>query len=256
MHREVNGLAVQRWPVDGGHRLVVVHGSMDRSTSFRKVVRRLAHVDCTLYDRRGYGDSRALGAAASIDQQVDDLLEVIDGQTTSVFGHSFGGVIALAAAAHRPELFRSVMAYEAPWPWADWWPKESAGGRAVSQHLDDPPAAAEAFMRRMIGDERWERLPPSTRGARREEGPALLAEMVEIRRRPAPYEPATIGVPVTAVRGSASQAHHRRAAAELAAQVSGAGLVEIDGAGHAAHLSHPAALAQAIVDDLDRTHRS
>jgi pimeloyl-ACP methyl ester carboxylesterase len=244
------GLAVRRWPVDRGVPLVVVHGSMDRSASFRKLVRRLAAVDVTVYDRRGYGESIGLGPSTSTDQQVADLLAVLGERRAVVFGHSFGGLIALAAAAIRPDLFCSVLAYEAPVPWADWWPRDSAGGRAVFAHSDDPPAAAEAFMRRMIGDRQWERLAPSSRDARRAEGDALLAEMVAVRQGPPAYDPATLAVPVVSVRGSASSPHHRRAALELATHVAGGRLVEIDGAGHAAHLTHPDALAEVLLEEL------
>jgi pimeloyl-ACP methyl ester carboxylesterase len=101
-----------------------------------------------------------------------------------------------------------------------------------------PEEAAERFVRRMIGDERWERLPSRTRAERRSEGPALLAELGSIRSGP-PYDPATLSVPVLAGHGSTSKLYHQEAAVRLAQWAPDGELVVIDGAGHAAQSSHP-----------------
>ena len=80
-------------------------------------------------------------------------------------GHSYGGNVALATVERHPDLVAGVVTYETPLSWLPWWPGDSAGGDAVAWR-DDPEEAAERFMRRMIGDERWERLPPSSRASR------------------------------------------------------------------------------------------
>ena len=46
---------------------------------------------------------------------------------------------------------------------------------------DDPEQAAEQFMRRLIGDDRWDKLPPTSREARRAEGPAMIGELSNLR---------------------------------------------------------------------------
>jgi pimeloyl-ACP methyl ester carboxylesterase len=102
--------------------------------------------------------------------------------------------------------------------------------------------AAEQFMRRMIGDERWGALPEGTRRSRRAEGPALLAELRSARQRPA-YEPTAITVPVLTAHGTESREHHCWAAQELARLTGGSSPVVIDGAGHGAHASHHQAFA-------------
>jgi pimeloyl-ACP methyl ester carboxylesterase len=242
----IGGLAVYRHSgsTDGraeGARVVFVHGSMDRSASFLKVVRRLDDLDLVRYDRRGYGRSVGAGPAPSIDAQVDDLVAVLDARPAVVVGHSLGGVVALAAAEKHPELVVSVGAFEAPMSWLGWWPSGSAGGVAVT--TDSSPAdAAEGFMRRMIGDDRWERLPTRTRRERRAEGPALLAELASIRGL-APYDPTQVFVPVLAGYGSESKPYHQRAARELAELAPRGELTGIEGAGHAAQSSHADAFA-------------
>jgi pimeloyl-ACP methyl ester carboxylesterase len=104
------------------------------------------------------------------------------------------------------------------------------------------------FVRRMIGDELWGRLPAATRAERRAEGAALVGELVDVRRT-APYDPAAIEVPVLLACGERGAAHHRRAAAllreRLAAEAADGRVVfeEVPGAAHGIHLQDPEALA-------------
>ena len=236
---------------DGSSPIVVfVHGSMDRSTSFAKTDRRLAEAHVVRYDRRGYGRSLETGPAASLTEQVDDVLAVIAERPVTVVGHSLGGVIGLAAAARRPDLVRSVVAYEAPMAWREWWPDRTAGGRAMAIAAEDPEAAgnaAERFVRGIVGDAVWQRLPPSTRAQRRAEGLALVAELRSIRdpEHP-PYEPADVTVPVIAAHGTESVAHHIEAARTLARTAPRAELHVVTGAGHGVHTSDPGALADLV----------
>lgn len=231
---------------DGRPLVVLIHGSMDRSSAFARVQRHLDDLHVVRYDRRGYGRSTGLGPATTFGVQVDDLAAVIDGRPAILVGHSSGGVVALAHAQRAPELVRAVVAYESPMAWAPWWPSASAGGRALAEGTS-PEDAAEGFMRRMIGDERWERLPPRTRAARRAEGPALIADLLQIRDRAnPPYDPAAITVPVIAAHGADSSAHHQQTARALADAAPAAELVVVAGARHGIHLTHPAAMARLV----------
>src|SRR5439155_6548089 len=109
----------------------------------------------------------------------------------------------------------------------------------------DPNERAEWFMRRMVGDKIWERLPSSTRAQRRREGRTLHAEITSVSVAPA-FDPTAIGIPVLVGRGGRSSGHQRRAAAELAAALPAGDLAEINDAGHGAHLSHPAEVANLL----------
>ena len=229
----------------GAPMVVFVHGSLDRSSAFLKVQRHLRDLHLVRYDRRGYAKSIALGAASSFDVQVDDLAAVVDDRPAVICGHSLGGVIALALAERSPELVRAVVAFESPMPWASWWPTATAGGAAVGGSDDD--GAAERFMRRLIGDDRWDELPEATRAQRRAEGPALLADLRSLREpAPQPYHPEGLRVPVVAAHGTESAPHHQETARRLAGLVPGAELAVIDGAGHGAHVSHPGELAALV----------
>lgn len=238
--------AVARGAGAPGPLVVLVHGSMDRSAGLSRVAGRLSGHHVVRYDRRGYGRSRDAGPPAGTDGHVEDLVGVIadhagSGGRAVVVGHSYGGVVALAAAARRPEAVAAVGAFESPMPWLPWWPATTAGAAAVAMGEGgggDPGDAADAFLRRMLGDERWEALPQATRRERRREGPALVAELGSLHSEDPPYDVDTVPVPVVAGRGTRSGEHQRRAADLLAGRTGGAAFV-IDGAHHGAHLSHP-----------------
>ncbi len=240
--RRVDGLAVyDRPPTAPDHerpvtRVVLVHGSMDRAASFIKVTRRLPELDVVRYDRRGYGRSLAAGVAPTIEDHVDDLLAVAGPGPVAAVGHSLGGVIAVAAAVRRPDVVVSVGAFESPMSWSASWPARSAGGTALAEA--DAADAAERFMRAIVGDEMWERLPRRTREARRAEGPALVAELAALRRA-APYDPARVTVPVVTGYGTRSKPYHQEAARQLADQVPEGRCIVVEGSGHGAHTSHP-----------------
>ncbi|HET9600734.1 MAG TPA: alpha/beta hydrolase [Acidimicrobiales bacterium] len=240
---------------EGGAVVVLVHGSMDRASGMRGVARRLEdEFRVVLYDRRGYGRSRSVGGPYGIATQVDDLVEVLQGRPAVVFGHSLGGDIALAAAG-RPDLVRAVGAYEPPMPWEPWWPTGTAGGEVVRLAEVGGPeataAAASMFMRRMIGDARWERLPQSTRADREAEGAALVGELADLRKRP-PFDPDRITVPVLLAYGERGARHHHDGARVLAERFEVGGpqpraeLVEVPGAEHGIHFQQPAAFADLV----------
>lgn len=237
--------ADEHGPSNGSPVTVLIHGSMDRGSSFGRVRNRLADERVVTYDRRGYHRSiEAVPPATTLDEHVDDLFSVMAGRRSLLVGHSYGGLVALGAAFRRPELVCAVVAYEAPLPWMPWWPRVSAGSSAAA--AGDPEEAAEVFMRRMIGDSRWERLPSRARATRRREGPALAAEMSSMHSRDAPFDLRQLPVPAVIARGSVSLPHHQRSAEVLADLVPNAELVDVEGAGHGAHLTHPDHFAACI----------
>jgi pimeloyl-ACP methyl ester carboxylesterase len=244
------GLSVASFGSPTDPTVVLVHGSMDRGSSLRATARRLAgEAHVVLYDRRGYGRSRELGGPFDVTTNVDDLVAVLEGRPAVVFGHSLGGDIALAAAQRHPELIRAVGAYEPPMPWEPWWPEATAGSEAIDcAETAGTEEAAERFMRRMVGDELWNRLPATTRAERRAEGAALVGELVDMRGT-APYDPAAIEVPVLLACGEHGAAHHRRAATilreRLAIDAADGRVVfeEVPSTRHGIHLDDPQALA-------------
>lgn len=235
--------------------LILVHGSMDRRGAWARIVRRLGPTWRVItYDRRGYARSVDSPGPFDVDHNVADLVAIIERHSkfpVVIAGHSFGGVVALTTVARRPDLVRSVAVYEPPQSWNAWWPGNTGGAMAVAR-ADQPADAAEAFMRRVVGDATWERLPERTRAARRAEGRALVGELSDIRRV-APFDPTRIGRPVLVGRGERASNHQVRGADELSRAV-GTAPVVLAGAGHNAHTSHAAEFAELLIEPL-RTER-
>ncbi len=247
--------------------VVIVHGSLDRSASFARVLRRLADLHTVVYDRRGYHRSRnALPINTTVDGHADDLLAVIDGHPSVVVGHSYGGDVALAAALRdggSPSIL-CVAAYEPPLPWLGKWSRRPPKGPSdrTETTITEPrsteagAAAAERFFRRTMGDAAWDRLPEEGRAARRADGPALTAELDAIRLTEAPFDVAALTIPAVFARGGSSLPHQRDEVAWLVEHVAGSELVEIPGARHGAHLTHPDAFAQLVRVALSRAGRT
>ena len=230
--------------------VVLVHGSLDRGATFVRVVRRLPDLYVVTYDRRGYHHSRPAGVARTLDEHVADLVALVGSGPAVVVGHSYGGDVALGAALAAPDAVRAVGVYEPPLPWKPWWPRRSA--RSIAE--EDPGAFAESFFRRVVGDAGWERLTEPVRAARRADGPALVAELTDLRRGDARLDPGSLRQPAVLGRGERSLEHHRRAIDALAEEIEHHEVVEIPGATHGVLLGHPdgfAALVRRVVELAD-----
>jgi pimeloyl-ACP methyl ester carboxylesterase len=260
---------------DGSPLVVLVHGSLDRAASFTRVIRRLDDLHTVAYDRRGYHRSRhALPLNTTLDGHIDDLLAVVDGRPSVVVGHSYGGDIALGAALRGgPDAgIVSVVAYEPPMPWLGAWARSPNSNAAMETTrtgtgrvaevagvvTSGPPdhvsaaEAAERFFRRMVGDASWDRLSEEAKAERWADGPALEAELAAIRTRQAPFDVTMLTVPATFGRGERSAPRHRETVGWLSEHVRDAELVEIAGATHGAHLTHPDAFAAMVRSAMAR----
>lgn len=218
-------------------RVVLVHGAMDRAAGLLRLARRMGDREVVRYDRRGYGRSSQADAANSFQDHLDDLTAVIDDRPSIVFGHSYGGVIAMAAATRALAPVVGVVSFEAPRAWEPWWSKPP--DRSV-----DPADAAEHFLRRMIGDDLWLALPERTRAQRRSEGRSMVAEL-EFQTTQQ-YDPRLIATPLVVGVGALSGERAHRAARLTVGEGVHAELVVVQDAGHGAPMSHSAELAQMI----------
>jgi pimeloyl-ACP methyl ester carboxylesterase len=229
--------------------VVLIHGSMDRSTGMLRLSRKLdAEARVLRYDRRGYGRSAPHDGPFDMGEQVADLVELLGGRRAVLVGHSYGGNVALATAARHPHLVSAVAIYETPLSWEPWWPGTTAGGSALATR-GSTADAAEGFMRRLIGNQRWEALPERTRDIRRTEGAAMVGELTDLGRH-APWQPGEILQTVVAGFGSDGAAHHRRGMEQVAATIASASVVELRGCRHDAPLSHPGLFAESLVNPL------
>ena len=240
------GLSItRRRPVDhdpGTPTVVLVHGAMDRAASFGRSMRRMGHLDVVAYDRRGYGASVDAGPPGRIADHAADLAAVIDwtgAATVVVVGHSLGGTVGASLAVTGSPRVAALAAFESPFPVLD-DSFDQVGGGAVQIGASQGAAdGAEHFYRLMVGDHTWSRLRERDRAARRAEGPALMAELADLRIRERAVDPADLDLPLLVGMGGLSSDRMRSGAALLAARAPIAQLDEIANAGHGAHLTHP-----------------
>lgn len=105
------GLNVTSW--GAGDPAVLVHGSFGRGDETWREQRPLADAyRLLLVDRRGFGGSPADGRV-DFERDADDVAALLD-QDVHLVGHSYGGVVALLAAARRREAVRSLTVIEPP----------------------------------------------------------------------------------------------------------------------------------------------
>jgi pimeloyl-ACP methyl ester carboxylesterase len=238
----------------GNPRIVFVHGAMDRSTSFARLRRCFPDHTTVAYDRRGYARSLEVPSATAFPEHVVDLEAVVGIEPSVIVGHSYGGVVALALAATRPDLVKALMIFEAPMPWTDWWPGNAGGSTIAAGAAGGPEAAAESFMRRIVGDEIWERLGDKTRAERRAEGSALLQDLGGLRGGGCPYDVNQITCPVVVGHGEKSQSHQQKSSQILHANLVAAHpslaprfvLTVVPGASHGAHSSAAPEFAELV----------
>jgi pimeloyl-ACP methyl ester carboxylesterase len=96
-----------------GEGVIVVGGALRRGDDYLSFARGLADAfRVHVVDRRGRGESGPLGGQYSMSRECEDLAAVAaDTGATRVFGHSYGGLVALQGAA-RGSAFSHVVVYE------------------------------------------------------------------------------------------------------------------------------------------------
>ena len=180
-------------------------------------------------------------------RQVDDLVALLDGRPAVLFGHSYGGNVALAAADRHPDLVRAVGVYETPLSWVDWWPDSTAGSQATDERhrpggRGRAVHAADDRRRALGAPAARARAPHGGPRARRWSGSSSTSTSTSrgIASR--------IVVPAVALRGSEGRPHHQASSDHLAAVLADCPVVDIAGAKHFGPNTHPDAVAAAIVE--------
>jgi pimeloyl-ACP methyl ester carboxylesterase len=125
--RSQDGTEISYVTLGTGEGVLVLGGALRTGRDYMPFAQALARSHMVhVIDRRGRGGSGPQGERYGIDREVEDLLAV-QGQTraASVFGHSYGGLVALEAA-RRSSVFSDVIVYE---------PGVSIGGSLPSSWL-------------------------------------------------------------------------------------------------------------------------
>jgi pimeloyl-ACP methyl ester carboxylesterase len=221
---------------DGEPLVVFVHGVLDRGRSFRRVGRALAGECRTIwYDRRGYGAAvDAAGTPAGVEEHADDLLAVLDGRHAVVVGHSFGGVTALCAALRAPDLVDALVLYETGMAWLPTWDDRILRELLWGEHPERQGA-------RLMYGTRYEAMTDDERDALERQSRAFVAEERSVRRGEAPFDVATLRVPLVYACGD--RYHFPAVPDYLRSILPDAEIVVVAGADHNAHRNQPEAFA-------------
>lgn len=109
----VDGTRIGYQTVGDGDGLILVGGALRSGDDYVALARALAdRFAVHLVDRRGRGASGPQGPGYCLERECDDLVAVQEATgATAVFGHSYGGLVALETA-RSTSLFSHVVAYE------------------------------------------------------------------------------------------------------------------------------------------------
>lgn len=245
-----------------GPPLLLLHATLSSSSQLQPLADRLARrFTVVAVDRRGSGASQppagTLPAAIDVAVHLDDLAAILVREQLGpvlAVGHSYGGCLALELAARRSRLVAAVWAFEPPYapagPLAVRAALAEVGRRTmVAGERGGPARAAEVFFAAVAGQAALAALSPTELARLRSFGRSALADASLLGLDSGGL--ARIGCPVGLSGGSSGPPFYAQLLTELAATVRTARIERIDGAGHAAPISHPLAVAAAIEEFAD-----
>jgi pimeloyl-ACP methyl ester carboxylesterase len=229
--------------VGAGRRVVLVHGSAtDHTTWSIQLASPLRdQFELVAVDRRF--------EAGTVEAHAADLAEL--GRALYV-GSSFGAVTVLELARTRPELVAGMVLVEPPMAPGD-DPALFAGQRAFFAEFDrrvateGGPAAGEFFLRTVLGDAAYDRIPLAFLDRSKARWAEIRADSEAlIAYRPRYAELARVPTPALLVGGDRSAVYFRPTLDSLAAALPNARLEVVPG-GHMLHAEAPRQFARLLV---------
>lgn len=230
------------YDADGrGQPLVLIHGGSSTRDAWRDLAPRLVdEFEVVTYDRRGRGASGDADDYA-LEREVEDLravTEAVDGDPL-VFGHSFGGLVALAAAG---DVAMDGLALYEPALLVGEHRGDDLASRMESLVEDgDRIGAVELFFEEV-----------GASGTVPEEGVRLAADLVEtVVRENYAVEAYELGHPhlpadTLLLTGEQAPEHLRDGVFELESRVDGVTVTELAGVGHLGIHTCPEVLADEL----------
>lgn len=236
--------------------VVVLHATLSTGRQLAPLVRELAargDLRVLAPDRLGSG-MRRLDPPRPVEmgEHLADLVAVLDeagAERAVLVGHSFGGVVAIEAAARLPDRVAAVVAYEPPYGAIgdarvrrafDRIARAVAGANAA----DGRAGAARAFIGGVAGPGAWDAMPARTRAFLEAEGGGAVADAGMSGLAPAGL--AHVACPVAILTGGGSEAFYAPLADALADRIPGACRLELPGLRHTAPITDPGALVAAV----------
>ncbi|HEX2834267.1 MAG TPA: alpha/beta fold hydrolase [Thermoanaerobaculia bacterium] len=246
--------------------VLLIHSGGFTSRQWRRLADALAPRYRVLApDLLGYGAAGAWpdGEPFHFRQDLAFLETLLDeeAQPAHLAGHSYGGFLALQLALRRPDLVRSIAAYE-PVAFGILDPVDDAdvrGALSLVKRQWDPDAsgADEPWLRSFVewwnGEGAWDRLNEETRASFRAVGWKLFQEVMTLsadETNAATY--ATIAIPTLILGGGQSPPAERRVVEKLGATLPNARAQFFPTLGHMGPISHAALVNEAIAAHLQQ----
>ena len=253
-----------RWTVScrvsgQGTPVVFLHSGPGSAADWREVVERFA-AGYRLAAVNGFGQGRTSEWPAG-EVQVDQYSEMVSGlvselgEPVHLVGHSYGGAVALRMVSTSPRLVRSLAVVEPqayplltdgdPQLFAEVTEVADTFAHAVGEgRVED---AWRGFIDHYNGSGSWGALPEPVQQRMLKISDVAVRSWTALFTNPMTTGDLTrIGVPTLAIQGGQTTAPERRLCEIVADLVPGARQVVIEGAGHMAPLTHPAATAEAL----------
>jgi pimeloyl-ACP methyl ester carboxylesterase len=243
-----------------GAPIVLLHSSGFSSRQWRRLATELAAAGARAIvpDLLGYGASTPWpdGAPFELREDVDAIVRLLDelAAPAHLVGHSYGGLLALQAALHRPAAVRSLALYEPVAFGVLDTPDDTPIRDAVIASVD-APFDGEPWLRRFVewwnGPGGWDAMAPEAKASFLAVGWKLACEvksLVADRTSRAAY--ATIAAPTLLLGGDLTPVPEQLVVARLAAALPAARHQRIAGAGHMGPITHGAAVNAAIAAHL------
>ena len=227
--------------------MLMIHGSAaDHTTWSVQLAGPLAsQFSLIAYDRRV--------DAPSVEAYADDAVAQLgeDPDPALVVGSSFGSVIALDAIRRYPARFRGAVLIEPPM---------AATAAALAANRDffaafdrtvetaGGPAAAELFLRTVLGDAAYERMPRAYQDRSKAKWASIRADSHALIAYPPRYEElSNVAMPVLLLGGDRSAQYFRPTLEALLGALPNARLEVIAGAGHMLHAEAHRRFAEVVL---------
>ena len=191
---------------------------------------------------------------------LEGLLDTIE-ERYHLVGHSYGGLVALAAARRRPERVISLALFE-PVAFGVLYSEGDRDGIASLEDydpdgtfFDDAAGGREPWLERFIdwwqGEGAWRGLPEPARSAFLKVGRKVFQEVRSLTSDRTPLEAyRALTMPTLFMSGARSPLAARRVCEIFARGLPAAKLVTLEDAGHMGPLTHGQTVAELILDHL------
>ena len=250
-----------------GPAVICLHSNASTSGQWRGLMERLAPKFRVLaVDSYGAGKTPAWkeDRLITLRDEVALLEPVIAraGERFSLVGHSYGGAVALMAALAHPQRVRALALYEptlfslvdaeSPPPNDADGIRETVRKSTAALEAGDKAAAARHFIDFWMGEGSWARMPGPRKAPIAESVVAMRHWAHALMKEPTPREAfRALRAPVLLMTGGRSPASSLAVARILARTLPRVEVLELEGLGHMAPVTHPDAVNAPIARFLE-----